>query len=217
MGDIMTAAFRIGERVQFYVPEGVSVVAQIVESANKRGQVQIRILESPDKPLEGQLRSVPECWALRADGDPRAFVGGEQTWEAELEEIRDRVLRRLPHHLQPAKCSRNPRKELYLRYSPRWVGFHVWVHPRDLEVKLTLEIHDKAMRKRAYELLRNRQGQIKAALPEAQFNWGQGQGPAVSQSISWPGEEGPRPMDVDQTVDTLALYVSTLRPMLSDL
>jgi hypothetical protein len=214
----MTALFRIGERRLYYFKKrDVTVVAEVIEPANRRGQVKIKVLESLVRALEGEERRVPESWLLRGGGQLRSFLGGEQTWEGALQEIRDRVLRRLAHDLQPVKSSQNPRKELYFRYNPRWVAFHIWLHPRHLELKLTLEIKDKAKRKRAYELLRSRQSQIEAALGQVHFNWRATPPRTVFEEITWPGEEGPRPADIDQAVERLTLYITTLQPMLSTL
>jgi len=214
----MTDAFRVGERLLYYVKErDVTVVAEVIEPANRRNQVKIRVLESLVRALEGEERRVPESWLLRREGQLSSFLGGEQTWEDSLEEIRDTVLRALPRDLQPVESSQHPRKELYFRYDPEWVAFHIWMHPRDLELKLTLGIKDETKRKRAYELLRNRQSQIEAVLPEAHFNWSGTPPRAVFEPISWPGEEGPRPADVDHAVERLTLYITTLQPMLNNL
>ena len=215
----MTALFRVGERAQYYAKKyDVTVVAGIMELPNRNRQVKIKVLDSHGCGLEGQEWSVAESWLLKADGQPRAFLGGEHSWEDSLEEIRDRVLHRLPPHLKPMQWTEKPRKELSLAYDPEGVSYRIWMHPRDLELKLTLGITDKAKRDLAYDLLREQQSRIEAALGlEIRFNWRTTPPRTVSEEISWPGEDGPGPAHIDRTVDRLILYITTLQPMLSRL
>jgi hypothetical protein len=214
----MNTALKVGELVQHYAKKyDVTVVAQVIELPDGHSQVKIRVLRSPLPELEGREWYISESWLLKADGHPRHFVGGGYSWVDSLEEIRDRVLGALPAQLQPDAYTENPTMELYFSYHPEWVSYHIWMHPRDLELKLTLGIKDEDQRERAYELLYDRKSEIKADLKDAQFNWSRTLPRTVFQDISWPGEEGPRPVDIDETAKTLELYIKTLQRILGDL
>lgn len=214
----MNDELHVGEMVQYYADKHkATVVAEVIELPDGHKHVKIRVVKSPCVKLLDQEWYIGANRLLKAGGRPRAFLGGQDDYEDALLEIRSRVTKSLPPDLAPVDWTRNPHKELCFRYHPEWVAYHIWVSPKGLELKLTLGIKDTHKRELAYDLLRNRQSDIRAALGPAEFNWKRHQPRAVCEEITWPGEEGPRPIDIDHIVERLTLYITSIQPIFKKL
>jgi len=214
----MEDPLHLGDLVEYYADKRkATVVGEVIELPNRRKQVRIKVLDSPLPELRGQEWSIGHLKLLKAEGDPRARFGGQSDYSEALVEIRDRVVRHLPWDLRPVAYTKRPRKELYLAYEPGGVAYHVDVSPKGLVVKLTLNVKDEEKRKAAYEALQAKEGAIRHALGEVRFNWTGTPPWAVLEQITWPGEDGPRPVDIDLTAQRLTLYITTLQPMLNNL
>lgn len=214
----MADPLHVGNRVEYYADKHkVTVVGEVIELPNGHKQVKIKVLQAPDAGLIGQEWYIGHLRLLKAGGDPRPGPGGQSDYSEALIEIRDRVLRELPWDLRPAGYTKRPRKELYLAHEPEGVTYRVEVSPKGLVVKLTLNVKDDEKRKAAYATLQAKEDAIRAALGAVRFNWTGTLPWAVLEEITWPGEDGPRPVDIDLTVQRLTLYITTLQPMLNKL
>ena len=214
MGD----SLEVGDLVEHYSDKHkVTIVGQVIELPNGHKHVKIKVLKSPLPELKGQEWPVGHLKLLKAGGEPRARFGGDSNYSEALLEIRDRVLGNLPWDLRPAGCTKRPRKRILLRYEPEGVAYYVHVSPKGLKLKLTLNIKDDEKRKAAYAGLQAKEDAIRAALGTVRFNWTGTPPRAVSEEISWPGEEGPGAADIDRTVERLTLYVNTLQPIINEI
>lgn len=214
----MLEPLRIGDLVQYYAKKyDATVVAEVIELPDGHKGVKIRVVESPYPSIVGQEWYIGPNRLLKAGGRPRGFLGGQDDFQDALLEIRSRVAKTLPADLAPVDWTRDPHKELYFGYNPEWVAYHIWVSPKGLELKLTLGIKDDQKRQAAYDLLAARQDHIQNALRDAKFNLKDDLPRTISEEMTWPGEEGPRPVDIDQIVDTLTLYITTIQPILKNL
>lgn len=214
----MTDPLRVGDLVEYYADKyKLTVVGEVIELPDGHKQVKIRVLKAPYPELEGQVWYVGHLRLLKARPGARPYPGGQSDYSHALLDIRDRVLRDLRWYLRPTGYTKRPRKELYLAHDPEGVAYRVEVSPKGLVVKLTLNIKDDENRKAAYEALQAKEGAIRHALGEVRFNWTGTPPWAVLEEITWPGEDGPRPVDVDLTVERLTLYITTLQPMLGRL
>jgi len=215
---IMVGRLRIGDLVQYYAKKyDATVVAEVIELPDGHRGAKIRVVESPYPSIVGQEWYIGPNRLLKARGRPRGFLGGQDDFQDALLEIRSRVMSKLPPDLTPVDWTAEPHKQLYFGYNPERIGYHIWVSPKGLELKLTLGIKDDQKRELAYDLLRNSQSDIRAGLGAVEFNWKRYPPRAVSEQITWPGEEGPRPVDIDQIVDRLTLYITTIQPILKNL
>lgn len=204
--------------VQYYADKHkATVVAEVIELPDGHKHVKVRVVKSPCVKLLDQEWYIGANRLLKAGGRPRAFLGGQDDFQDALLEIRSRVAKTLPADLAPVDWTRDPHKKLHFGYNPEWVAYHILVSPGGLELKLTLGIKDRQKRDLAYDLLRNSQSDIRAGLGAVEFNWKRYPPRAVSEQITWPGEEGPRPVDIDQIVDRLTLYITTIQLILKNL
>ena len=214
----MTDPLQVGDRVEYYADKHkLTVVGEVIELPDGHKQVRIEVRQAPDPQLIGQKWYVGHLRLLKAGGDPRPGPGGQSDYSEALIEIRDRVLRELPWELRPVRSTERPRKELHLAHEPEGVTYRVEVSPKGLVVKLTLNVKDDEKRKAAYEALQAKEDAIRRALGEVRFNWTGTLPWAVLEEITWPGEDGPRPLDIDRTVQRLTLYITTVQPMLNKL
>lgn len=214
----MVGRLRIGDLVQYYAKKyDATVVAEVIELPDGHRGAKIRVVESPYPSIVGQEWYIGPNRLLKAGGRPRAFLGGQDDFQDALLEIRSRVAKTLPADLAPVDCTRDPHKELYFGYNPKRIRYHIWVSPKGLELKLTLGIKDDQKRQAAYDLLAARQDDIQNVLRDAKFNLKDDLPRTISEEMTWPGEEGPRPIDINQIVDRLTLYISTIQPILKNL
>lgn len=214
----MVEPLRIGELVQYYAKHhDATVVAEVIELPDGHKGVKIRVVDSPYGKLRHQEWHIGANKLLKAGGRPRSSIGGDSDYEGALLDISARVMSKLPADLTPVDSTAEPHKELSFRYNPERIGYYICVSPKGLELKLTLGIKDDQKRQAAYDLLAARQDDIQNVLRDAKFNWKRYPPRAVSEQITWPGEEGPRPVDIDQIVDRLTLYITTIQPILKNL
>ena len=214
MGD----SLEVGDLVGHYSDKHkVTIVGQVIELPNGHKHVKIRVLKSPLPKLEDQEWSVGHLKLLKASGDPQPHLGGQSDYSEALLEIRDRVLRELPWDLRPVGYTKRPRHRICLAYDPAGVAYYLHVSPKGLKLKLTLNIKDDEKRKAAYAGLQAKEDAIRAALGTVRFNWTGTPPRAVSEEISWPGEEGPGAADIDRTVERLTRYVNTLQPIINEI
>jgi hypothetical protein len=214
MGDTL----EVGDLVQYYATKhDATIVAEVIELPNRHKGVKIRVVESPYPKLVGEEWPIAPNRLLKAGGRARSSIGGQSDYEDALLEIRARVLSKLPPDLTPVDWTAEPHKDLSFRYNPEWIGYHIWVSPKALELKLTLGIKDDQKRQAAYDLLRTRESGLRRALGNVELNWKPKPPRTVSEEIKWPGEEGPRPVDIDHIVDRLTLYITTIQPILRNL
>ena len=213
----MTDPLEVGDLVEYYAPaHEATVVGEVIQLPNGHKQVRIKILDSPLPELRGQKWYIGHRKLLKAGGRPRAGFGGDPDYSEPLVEIRDRVLEGLPWGLRPLGCTKRPRKELHFAYEPEGAGYRVHVSPKGLELKLTLNVKDDQKRKASYAALQAKEDAIRQALGEVSFNWTGSPPRVVFEEIAWPGEDGPRPQDIDLTLERLKQYITTLQSILNE-
>jgi len=214
MGD----SLQVGDLVEYYADKHkVTVVGEVIELPDGHKHVKIRVLKSPLPKLEDQEWFIGHRKLLKAGGDPQPHLGGQPDYSEALLEIRDRVLRELPWDLQPVGYTKRPRHRICLAYDPVGVAYYVHVSPKGLVLKLTLNLEDDEKKTAAYATLQAKEDALRAALGEVCFNWAGNPSRTVCEEITWPGEEGPRPADIDRTVKRLTLFVNTIQPVINEI